>query len=233
MDLQGLPTAAAPHRPPPLFAPSSGLGDAAWAAALPTPARGAPVPQKRPLALEPHEREPTAPARSVRRRLAGDNREARSPTLFILDGLNILKSRNTPSWGSAGLGDVDLEWGQLERACRYYTSRGQQVSVYLPPLRSGHEEQLERCRRAFGDIFVSCRSVSDDLFMINSVKLYEDEHAHTTEEEGSSAVATCRIVTNDRFEDWKRRGHVDDVWVDRHCVRFAFGPMGFVPSEVI
>lgn len=129
------------------------------------------------------------------------------------------------------MGEPDLEWNQLERACRFYTSRGQQVSVYLPPLRSGHEERLESCRREFGDIFVSCRSVSDDLFMINSVKLYEDSNPHGCAV--SPTGAACRIVTNDRFEDWKRRGDIDDAWVDRHCVRFAFGPAGFIPSELI
>merc|ERR1711907_663395 len=133
-------------RPPPLFTPSA----PAWATSLPTPARR--VGQKR-IASEQRPEEAEA---KVRRR--------QPPSLFILDGLNILKSRNTPTWGTGAPGMIDLEWDQLERACRFYVCRGQKVSVYLPPLRSGHEEQLERCRLEFGDIFVSCRSASDDQF---------------------------------------------------------------------
>lgn len=211
--------AAAAGRPP-LFAAST-HADAAWAAMLPTPARGA---QKRPLVEDPDQfRMPTKAARLAPR--------VHSPLLFILDGLNILKSRNTPTWGSSGTGVPDLEWDQLERACRFYTCRGQKVSVYLPPLRSGHEQRLERCRQEFGEIFVSCRSASDDRFMINTVKLYDDANQHG--DEASSREPMCRIVTNDRFEDWKRKGDIDDDWIDRYCIRFAFGPAGFVPSEII
>lgn len=196
----------------PLFAPSVGRHTASWAVAtkLPTPARSrSPRLSKAPLVDSGHQ------------------------ALYVLDGLNILKSRNRQT---SLMGDVDLEWDQLESACRYYVSRNQQISVYMPPLRLGHEERLERCRKEFGDIFVLCRSASDDRFMINTVKLYEDQRAGqpAAGDKQSRGACACYIVTNDRFEDWRMRGDVDAAWVGRHCIRFAFGPGGcFVPSELI
>jgi len=152
-------------------------------------------------------------------------------TLYILDGLNILKNHNNPTWcHSASTGEPELAWDQLESACRYYTSHGQRVSVYLPPLRPGHELRLHKCRQEFGDVFVCCRSTSDDKFMINTAKLYESTPVGDGEPTTSRA---CRIVTNDRFVDWQRLGDVDAHWVERHCVRFAIGPGGFVPSELV
>jgi len=155
--------------------------------------------------------------------------------LYIVDGLNIMKSRNHDTWGS---GDVSLEWPQLESLCRYYVSRQCEVSVYLPPLRPGHEAQVAMLRRQFGDIFTICRSTSDDKFMINTAKLYQSEREMENPAGAADGVAGvrphCYIVTNDKFEDWKRRGDVDTAWTERHCIRFAFGPGGcFVPSELV
>jgi len=221
------PQAAAPALPEiPLF-PAASLDSASWAA-LPTPVRAsAPLSPAQP----PAKRQRRGPSPEV-----GPLATTSSPKLFVLDGMNILKSSNSISWGADDK-EQSLEWAQLERACRYYTSRGHHVSVYLPPLRAGHEEQLERCCREFGNIFVSCRSASDDQFMINTVKLYEDEHGRGDLEGPShdqrEAEPCCCIVTNDRFEDWKQRGDVNSAWVERHCVRFAFGPGGFVPSKLI
>lgn len=203
-----------------------------WAAKVPTPLREA----KGKRLHSEAEATGSVPVmlRSLRQRVEASMSMSapapKSPSLFILDGLNIMRSRNTPLWNSWDARAPQLEWIQLEQACRYYTSRGQKVSVYLPPLRPGHEEQLEKCRQEFGDIFVSCCSASDDLFMINTVKLYEDAHRA---QQDSACAPLCRIVTNDRFEDWKRRGDMDSAWIERHCVRFAFGPGGFVPSELV
>merc|ERR1719424_239339 len=107
------------------------MADTSWAASLPTPARLA---QKRPLAEAP---EPVGGeySRNVRPRAAGYSVQAekagvaemdsatpskapmpKPAALFILDGLNILKSRNNPTWGSGGPGGQDLEWDQLEKA---------------------------------------------------------------------------------------------------------------------
>lgn len=125
---------------------------------------------------------------------------------------------------------MPLEWEQLKSACRFYRKRGHQVSVYLPPLRPEQEPQLDLLRKDFGDIFVLCRSASDDRFMINAVKLHDQD---AEDLEPGQGMATCRIVTNDRFEDWRRRGDIDAAWAEKHCVRFAFGLGGcFVPSEL-
>jgi len=159
--------------------------------------------------------------------LANSKEPERRQRLYILDGLNILRKRNRANMFG---GEVPLEWEQLQSACRYYTSRGHQVSVFLPPLRVDQEPMLDVFRQRFGDIFVLCQSASDDRFMINTAKLHEAEvqkQASDPETEPS-----CFIVTNDRFEDWRRRGDVDSAWVERHCVRFAFGPGGFIPSEL-
>jgi len=203
-----------------------------WAAKLPTPLREDEGKRLR-FEVEATESVPLL-TRSVRQRIDAAlpicTPIPKSSSLFILDGLNIMKFRNTPSWNSWDARAPQLEWTQLEQACRYYTSHGQKVSVYLPPLRPGHEEQLEKCRQEFGDIFVTCCSASDDLFMINTVKLYEDAH-RTWQDPVNTAL--CRILTNDRFEDWKRRGDMDAAWIERHCVRFAFGPGGFVPSVLV
>lgn len=136
---------------------------------------------------------------------------------------------------------MPLEWDQLHIACRYYVSRGHQVSVFLPQLRADQEPMLEAFRGRFGDIVVMCQTASDDQFMINMAKLHEA--SGSTSEEGLQTSVTenrkpsnepsCYIVTNDRFEDWRRRGDVDASWVERHCVRFAFCPSGFIPSELV
>jgi len=136
-----------------------------------------------------------------------------------------------------------LDWDQLEGACRYYTSKGCQISIYLPPLRDGCEDfRIERCRREFGDIFVVCKGVAgmDDKFMINTAKCMDEEvHPESTQVDPVGpprppSPPPCCIVTNDRFEDWRQAGHVDAAWVERHCIRFAFGPGGrFIPSELV
>lgn len=74
--------------------------------------------------------------------------------------------------------------------------------------------------------------------MINTAKLCQSEremeNRARTPECTIDAPPCCYIITNDKFEDWKRRGDVDTAWTDRHCVRFAFGPGGcFVPSELV
>eukprot|EP00929_Paragymnodinium_shiwhaense_P022853 TRINITY_DN14473_c0_g2_i1.p1 TRINITY_DN14473_c0_g2~~TRINITY_DN14473_c0_g2_i1.p1 ORF type:complete len:1410 (+),score=379.59 TRINITY_DN14473_c0_g2_i1:121-4350(+) len=155
------------------------------------------------------------------------------PELFILDGMNILKSRNRHG---AGGEEVGLEWSQLESACRFFTTRKLRVSVFLPPVRMEQEPELERLRRAFGEIFVHCHGggASDDVFMINTVKVYE-ETERAKRRDGSCAGGPgplCCIVTNDAFRDWQRDGSVDAAWVERHCLRYIFGPCGFVPSRL-
>ncbi|CAE8687173.1 unnamed protein product, partial [Polarella glacialis] len=151
--------------------------------------------------------------------------DAAQAKLYILDGLNILRKRNRPT---NGFGQVPLEWEQLETACRYYTLQGHRISVFLPPLGPDQEHELERFREMFGDIFVVCQSASDDVFMINTVKLHEARRSEDLHEGGPG----CFIVTNHRFQDWQRRGDVDSAFVGRHCVRFAFMLGDFIPSEL-
>lgn len=190
-------------------------GAATWAT-LPTPARGGTV--DLPSARGPHR------SRSPHRT---PDANGSKKAIYILDGLNIMRSRNHQTSGG---GEVCLEWEQLERACRFYIRRGHPVSVYLPPLRPDCEPDFDRLRREFGDIFVLCRSASDDRFMINAVKLYQDAQDDLAQDSSPA----CYILTNDRFEDWRRRGHVDAAWVERHCIRFAFGLGGcFIPSELV
>jgi len=154
----------------------------------------------------------------------------------ILDGMNILRSRN-----AQGLGDdmLRLEWGQLESACGFYTRRRLCISVFLPTLRHEHYPDLERLRSLFGDIFVLCPGGGscDDKFMINAVKTYEEDLSleadvdHRSNSDGKRP--SCYIVTNDAFRDWQQMGCVDAAWVDEHCIRFAFCALGFVPSKLL
>jgi len=154
----------------------------------------------------------------------------------ILDGMNILRSRN-----SQGAGDdaLRLEWGQLESACGFYARRRLCFSVFLPHLRHEHDPDLERLRTLFGDVFVLCPGGGscDDKFMINAVKTYEEELALKSDADACSSGQddrpSCHIVTNDAFRDWQQAGYVDAAWVERHCIRFAFCALGFVPSKLL
>jgi len=148
----------------------------------------------------------------------------------MLDGMNILRSCNFEPAGSAGT--APLEWGQLEEACHFYTKRRCRVSVFLPPVRAEHEPDVQRLRRLFGDVFVVCHGggSADDNFMINTVKVMEDREAHGASHDRRNEAPQCRIVTNDGFRDWQRSGHIDAAWVERYCIRYTFGPIGFVPS---
>jgi len=159
---------------------------------------------------------------------------SRRPTVVILDGMNILRSCNLEAPGPAGA--APLEWGQLEEACRFFARRRCRVSVFLPPIRAEHEPEAQRLRRLFGEVFVICHGggSADDNFMINTVKVMQDQEAHEElRDGGGNAVPQCRIVTNDGFRDWQRSGHVDASWVERYCVRYTFGPLGFVPSTLL
>jgi len=170
-------------------------------------------------------------SRSPRRSLTCEPSALRQK-LYIIDGLNVLRKRNR---SNQGFGEIALDWDQLQGACKYYTQRGHQISVFLPPLRSDQEPMLDLFRERFGDIFVLCQSASDDRFMINTAKLHEaqaKEIASLVDSELNNTGPSCFIVTNDRFEDWRQKGDVDGSWIQRHCVRFAFGPGGFVPSEL-
>jgi len=172
-----------------------------------------------------------------------------TPSLLILDGLNILRSRNqnggsssvvAATWGQEA---PDFEWGQLESTCRFYTRRGCRVSVFLPPLGAEHNPELERLRNKFGEIFVLCHGggSADDNFMINAVKVFEEEQAIDLDASWTSTSKTmsdrqlpgCYIVTNDGFRDWQRAGSIDSAWVEKHCIRYAFCPWGFVPSKML
>jgi len=160
----------------------------------------------------------------------GDNkpspRKASRMGMVFLDGLNILRSRNHQSLRG---GEMPLEWSQLEAACQFFASRGCKVAVFLPHLRASatNESELRRLCELFGEVVVRCpgRNASDDLFMINTVKVTEGEQLPCEEPQSY-------IVTNDYFRDWVARGDVDEAWVERHCVHFTFGPSGFVPSKL-
>lgn len=170
------------------------------------------------------------------------------PSLLILDGLNILRSRNHSSGSSAsvpawGQDAPDFEWGQLESSCQFYTRRSCRVSVFLPPLGAEHNPEVERLRQRFGEIFVLCHGggSADDNFMINAVKIFEEEQAldlnaswkGTSKALCDHQLPCCYIVTNDGFRDWQRAGSIDAAWVEKHCIRYAFCPLGFVPSKLL
>lgn len=137
----------------------------------------------------------------------------------------------------------DLEWGQLESACSFYARRRRSVSVFLPPLGAEHNPELERLRQRFGDIFVVCHGggSADDNFMINAVKVCQEEQALEFDASRASVArrasnvpaSCCYIVTNDGFRDWQRAGDIDAAWVETHCIRYAFCPLGFVPSKLL
>jgi len=155
----------------------------------------------------------------------------RLPRRFvILDGMNILRSRNCLHTSSEDA--LRLEWGQLESACAFYAKRRFCVSVFLPPLRVEHEPELRRLRNLFGDVFVLCPGggSSDDKFMINAVKSFEEDER--TEFPDADRIR-CHIITNDGFKDWQQVGLIDAKWVEGHCIRYAFCPLGFVPGELL
>lgn len=155
----------------------------------------------------------------------------RPPRRFvILDGMNILRSRNCLHTSSED--SLRLEWGQLESACAFYAKRRFCVSVFLPPLRVEHEPELRRLRNLFGDVFVLCPGggSSDDKFMINAVKSFEEDERTEFPDAGR---IRCHIITNDGFKDWQQAGLIDAKWVEGHCIRYAFCPLGFVPGELL
>eukprot|EP00929_Paragymnodinium_shiwhaense_P080443 TRINITY_DN41953_c0_g1_i2.p1 TRINITY_DN41953_c0_g1~~TRINITY_DN41953_c0_g1_i2.p1 ORF type:complete len:448 (-),score=14.70 TRINITY_DN41953_c0_g1_i2:47-1390(-) len=135
-----------------------------------------------------------------------------SKTLFILDGLNILKHIQD------GQPLTILRWEQLLSAVTYFTAKANDVLVFLPRLPDSHFHQLQQLRQVGGHqcIVTTPAGMDDDAFMI--------QHALDLQQQQPNRV-TVHIVSNDLFRDSKR---VSQMWVRENTMKFAFAAGRFV-----